>query len=208
MGSTPKVTTMAANPETPSTSTTPALKLVKELKRDEIVFALARVPGTRRLIFGGSDFRVHDVDMAAEKPEPHALGDHGHDSYVTSLAVAGNHWAISGGYDGKLIWWDREGGERVRAIEAHAKWIRDVAATADGATIASVADDMVCRLWDAGTGVLRQELRGHEVQTPQHYPSMLFACAFSADGQYVATADKVGHVVVWDVALGRPAATL
>ena len=70
------------------------------------------MPGTRRLIFGGSDFRVHDVDMAAEKPEPHALGDHGHDSYVTSLAVAGNRWAVSGGYDGKLIWWDLEGGER------------------------------------------------------------------------------------------------
>ena len=200
---------MAANPETPSTSSTPAtLKLVKELKRDEIVFALARVPGTRRLIFGGSDFRVHDVDMAAEKPEPHALGDHGHDSYVTSLAVAGSRWAVSGGYDGKLIWWDLEGGERVRAIEAHAKWIRDVAATADGATIASVADDMVCRLWDAETGALRHELRGHEVQTPHHYPSMLFACAFSPDGRYLATGDKVGHVVVWDVADGRPAATL
>ena len=199
---------MAANPETPSTSSTPALKLVKELKRDEIVFALARVPGTRRLIFGGSDFRVHDVDMAAEKPEPHALGDHGHDSYVTSLAVAGNHRAVSGGYDGKLIWWDLEGRERVRAIDAHAKWIRDVAATADGATIASVADDMVCRLWDAESGALRHELRGHEVQTPQHYPSMLFACAFSPDGRFLATGDKVGHVVVWDVADGRPAATL
>ena len=199
---------MAANQETPSTSSTPALKLVKELKRDEIVLALARVPGTRRLIFGGSDFRVHDVDMAAEKPEPHALGDHGHDSYVTSLAVVGNQWAVSGGYDGKLIWWGLEGGERVRAIEAHAKWIRDVAATADGAAIASVADDMVCRLWDAETGALRHELRGHEVQTPHHYPSMLFACAFSPDGRYLATGDKVGHVVVWDVADGRPATKL
>ena len=199
---------MAANPETPPTSSTPTLKRVKELKRDEIVFALARVPGTQRLVFGGSDFRVHDVDMAAEKPEPHALGDHGHDSYVTSLAVAGSRWAVSGGYDGKLIWWDLERGERVRAIDGHAKWVRDVAATADGATIASVADDMVCRLWDAETGALRQELRGHELQTPHHYPSMLFACAFSPDGRYLATGDKVGHVVVWDVAGGRPAATL
>jgi WD40 repeat protein len=199
---------MAANPETPSTSSTLALKLAKELKRDEIVLALARVPGTRRLIFGGSDFRVHDVDMAAEKPEPHPLGNHGHDSYVTSLAVVGNSWAVSGGYDGKLIWWNLEGGVRVRAVEAHAKWIRDVAVAADGATIASVADDMVCRLWDAETGALRHELRGHEIQTPHHYPSMLFACAFSPDGRYLATGDKVGHVVVWDVADGRAAATL
>jgi WD40 repeat protein len=201
---------MAANPETsspPTPAPTPTLKLVKELKRDEIVFALARVPGTQRLVFGASDFRVYDVDMTGEKREPHALGDRGHDSYVTGLAVA-DRWAVSGGYDGRLIWWDLEQGERVRAIDAHAKWIRDVAASGDGATIASVADDMVCRFWDAGTGALRHELRGHEIETPHHYPSMLFACAFSPDGQFLATGDKVGHIVVWDVAGGRPVATL
>jgi WD40 repeat protein len=37
---------------------------------------------------------------------------------------------------------------------------------------------------------------------------MLFACAFSADGQYLATGDKVGRVVVWNVASARPAITL
>ena len=204
---------MAADPETPPSTSTPTLKLVKELKRDEIVFALARVPDTRRLVFGGSDFQVYDVDMADEKPTPRTLADHGHGSYVTSLAAAGaGRWAVSGSYDGKLFWWDLERRERIRAIDAHANFIRDVAATEAGTsatgTIASVADDMVCRLWDAETGALRHELRGHEAQTPHHYPSMLFACAFSPDGRYVATGDKVGHVVVWDVADGRPAATL
>ncbi len=33
-----------------------SLKVVKELPRKEMVFALAHVPGGRRLIFGGSDF--------------------------------------------------------------------------------------------------------------------------------------------------------
>jgi WD40 repeat protein len=187
---------------------TPTLKLVKELKRDDIIFALARMPGTRRLFFGGSDFQVYDVDMAAEKPEPHALSDRGHDSFVTSLAMVDNRWAVSGGYDGKLIWWDVESGQRVRTVDAHSRWIRDVAVAPDGTTVASVADDMVCRLWDAGTGALHHELRGHEVQTPNHYPSMLFTCIFSPDGRFLATADKVGHVVVWDLAQAQPAATL
>ena len=187
-------------------ATAEAPKVVKELSRKEIVFGLARVPGTRRLIFGGSDFQVYDVDFAQEKPEPKGMG--GHESYVTGVAVAGK-MAISGGfYDGKLIWWELEKGEKVRTVDAHARWIRRVLASPDGSTVASVADDMVCRLWDAETGALRRELKGHQAITPHHYPSMLHACAFSPDGKMVATGDKVGHIVVWEVASGQTVATM
>ena len=37
---------------------------------------------------------------------------------------------------------------------------------------------------------------------------MLYACTFSPDGRFLATGDKVGHVVVWDVTTGSPAVTL
>src|SRR4051794_26746522 len=202
---------MDAKSETSTPAPATTLKLAKELPRKEIVFALAHLPDTRRLVFGGSDFRIYDVDLSREKPEPRALEGQGHESYVTGLVAAdAGRWGISGGYDGRLIWWDLEEGKQVRAVEAHAKWIRKVAATCEcqGATIASVADDMVCRVWDAATGALRHELRGHEATTPHHYPSMLYACAFTPDGRYLATGDKVGHVVIWDVATGKPAATL
>ncbi len=183
----------------------PTLKVIKELPRKEMVFALAHVPGGRRLIFGGSDFGVYDVDLAAEKPEPRKLG--GHESYVSGLAIAGGR-AVSGGYDGRLIWWALDSAGPVRQVDAHTKWIRDVAATVDGSVVASVADDMVCRLWDGQSGAKLHDLSGHAPQTPHHFPSMLYACAFSPDGRYVATGDKVGHVVVWEVASGRQAAAL
>jgi WD40 repeat protein len=183
----------------------PSFKRLKELSRKEMVFVLAHVPGGQRVVFGGSDFGVYDVDLAADKPEPRKLGSH--NSYVNGLAIAGQQ-VVSGGYEGRLIWWDRESGASVREVEAHAKGIRDVAATADGAMVASVGDDMVCRLWDGASGEKRHELRGHAPQTPHHFPSMLFTCTFSPDGQYVATGDKVGHIVVWEVATGRHAATL
>ena len=182
-----------------------APKPVKELSRKEIVFGMARVPGSRRILFGGSDFQVHDVDLAAEKPEAKSLG--AHESYVTGVAVAGKK-AVSGGYDGKLIWWDLDSGSKIRSVDAHSKWIRRVVATPDGSTVASVADDMVCRLWDAESGSIRQELRGHKEITPHHYPSMLHSCAISGDGKFVATGDKVGHIVVWEVATGQPLATM
>jgi hypothetical protein len=107
-----------------------------------------------------------------------------------------------------LIWWDLENGSKVRSVDAHSKWIRRVVATPDGSTIASVADDMVCRLWDADSGALKHELKGHQEITPHHYPSMLHSCAISADGQFVATGDKVGHLVVWEIASGKSVATM
>jgi WD domain, G-beta repeat len=188
---------MAANPDT--------LKVVKDIARKDILFALARVPNSRRLFLGSNDFKVYELDLAADKPEAKELG--GHDSYVTGVALAGKA-LVSGGYDGRLIWWDAESRSKVRAVDAHPKWVRGVAATRDGKVVASVADDMVCRLWDAEAGTLLRELRGHQEQTPHHFPSMLYACAFAPDGKHLATGDKVGHVVVWEVATGKPAATL
>ena len=178
------------------------VRVIKQLARPEIVFAAARKPGTGLVFFGGSDFKVHAVDLAKDKPEPKELG--GHDSYVTGLALAGP-FLVSGGYDGRLIWWDVESGSRVRSVDAHGKWIRRVAATPDGSVVASVADDMVCRLWDVASGRLLHELRGHAEQTPHHFASMLFACAISPDGRRLATGDKVGHINVWEVRLGQQA---
>jgi WD40 repeat protein len=170
-------------------------KVVRELTRPEIVMAVARVPETQVVAFGGSDFRVHRVDLDDDKPEPRELG--AHESYVTCLAIAGP-WLVSGGYDGKLIWWDWASGGKIRTVDAHRRLIRRVLATPDGATIVSVGDDMAARLWNASTGSLERELVGHQAVTPHHFPSMLHACAVAPDGQRVATGDKVGHVVVWN----------
>ena len=83
-----------------------------------------------------------------------------------------------------------------------------MAATPDGSIVASVADDMVCRLWDVSSGRLIRELRGHAELTPSHFSSMLFAVAISRDGRLLATGDKVGHINVWDLESGRSLATL
>ncbi len=181
------------------------MKVLKDLSVNGIVFALARVPGRDRLLFGGSDFKLYDLDLSANKLEPKALGEH--QSYVTGLALT-DKTAVSGGYDGRLIWWDIEARKQIRVVTAHTKWIRKAAISPDGKLIASVADDMVCRLWDAANGQLLRELRGHQEQTPHHFPSMLFTCTFSLDGKLLATADKVGHIVVWETASGKVVKTL
>ena len=143
---------MAANPETPPTVTpTPdKLKVVKELTRNEIVFALARDAGDAAGL-------LRRLRLQGLRRRPGRRRSPSRRSWAATRATSPAwRWParplVSGGYDGRLIWWDLESGSQVRTVEAHAKWIRDVAATPDGTIVASVADDMVCRLWDAETG--------------------------------------------------------
>jgi WD40 repeat protein len=186
-----------ANPE--------KLKSVKQHGLGQLIaLAVVRQP-SGGLFLGGSTFKVYSADPDAAKFELKEMG--AHESYVTGLALAGKT-LVSGGYDGKLIWWDAEKKEKVREVEAHGKWVRHVTATFDGKYVASVADDMACKVWEAATGKLVHDLRGHKEKTPTHYRSMLYACCFSPDGKRLATGDKVGHIVVWDVASGKAVTTL
>lgn len=69
----------SANPE--------KIKLLKQLSRPDIVFAVARKPGTSQLYCGGSDFSVYEIDVDQARPEAKEFGRHA--SYVTGLALAG-----------------------------------------------------------------------------------------------------------------------
>ena len=177
---------------------------VKKLALAGDLLSVARVPGGDRVFVGGNDGKIHLIDLSADKPQPTSWA--GHLSYVSGLVLAGNY-LVSAGSDRKMAWWDAATRQPVRAVEnAHAKWIRQIALAPDGKTIASAGDDMVCRLWDAETGRAVRELRGHPEKTRHHYRSKLFACAFSADGKLLATADQEGRIVVWETASGKQAA--
>ncbi|MSR32150.1 MAG: hypothetical protein EXR99_11645 [Gemmataceae bacterium] len=178
-----------------------SIKQVKNHSRQDILFGIARIPGANKAYVAGSDFKIHEVDFDNAKPEIREFGTHA--SYVTSLKLAGEV-LISGGYDGKLYWWKAAAGEKVRVVDAHKKWIRQLAVSPNGKILASVADDMVPRLWNSQDGKLIQELKGeHQPLTPHHFQSMLYACAFSPDGKVIATADKSGHIVTWEVKTGK-----
>jgi WD40 repeat protein len=179
------------------------LKVSKEIGHKAIAFGIARVPNSMRVYLGCSDFKVYEADLAAAKFEPKEL--YAHESYVTGVALAGKT-LVTGGYDGKLTWFDTAANKIIRSEMSHSKWIRRVVSSPDGKLIASVADDMVCRLWDTATGKRFHELRGHAELTPNGFGSMLYALTFSADGKHLATGDKAGKVKVWEVDSGKPVA--
>jgi len=184
------------------------LKRVKDFGISGIAFCVARDSGSGKLFFGNSDFNIYEVDALAEKPEPAAFEAEGHQSYVTGIVQSSEKQLVSGSYDGNLIWWNSESKKPTRSIKAHERWIRRVTASPDGNIVASVADDMVGKLWDAHSGKTMHTLKDHKEETPDHYPSMLYAVAFSPDGKWLATADKVGHIAIWEVSSGKKAAEL
>ena len=182
------------------------LKSLKRINRQGTVYCLARVPNSGRVYFGGSDFQTYTADLDAAKFEAKSLQKH--NSYVNGVAATENV-LLTGGWDRKLIWWDTKANKIIRtADKAHAKWIRDVVACPNGSCFATIADDMFLRLWNPKTGKLIREMRGHEPLTPQNYPSMLYVCTFSPDGNRIATGDRIGHIVIWDVKTGKSLLTI
>ena len=184
------------------------VKLQKTFSLPAIGFCLATAPDKSLIYTGLSDFSILRANLTSEKIEPSALGAAGHTSYVMGLVRCGET-LVSGGYDCSLIWWNADSGEIIRRVaDAHGKWIRMLAVTPDQTRIASVADDMLTKLWDAATGECLATWGDYESKTPHGFPSMLYAVASSADGKWLATGDRTGRVLVRDATNGQIAATI
>jgi len=183
------------------------IKPLKELNTAGIFLCIARVPETERVIVGSAEAKLFEYDLAADKPEAVAFGE-GHSSYINGVAWTPSG-IVSGGYDGKLVWWDATTRQAIRTVDdAHSKWIRKVVASPNGKRVVSIADDMQVKLWDAESGALLHAFTDHQAITPHHYPSMLYAAAFSTDGMLLATGDKVGHIAIWNADTAEKIATV
>ena len=173
------------------------LKRTNEWKSKDIVFCLTHDAESQRVWLGGSDFGVYEFDTSSEKPERQAFEGEGHTSYVTGMVRIGQV-LVTCSYDGRLCWWDVDERKLIRRIDGHGRWARAIVASPDESTLYTVADDMLCKVWDAKSGEPLQTLQEHAPQTPHHYPSMLYAVAISPDGQWLATGDRVGHTAIWN----------
>ena len=98
---------------------------------------------------------------------------------------------------------DAETGKPTQSVVAHAGWVRDLIAMPDGARLISCGDDMLVKVWDTDTGKLLQTLEGHALRTPQSHVNALYVVALSPDGKYLASADRIGDVRIWELASGK-----
>jgi len=145
-------------------------------------------------VFAGSeDFKVWRFRLAdGSRTELNT------DAWVRGLALTPDgKTLITGGYDGRLIWWPvaAETPEPIRAIEAHDGWVRAVAVSPDGTLVASVGNDLKVRLWNADDGTLVREMAGHE--------SHIYNVIFHPEGKRLVTGDLMANLIDWDVETGK-----
>lgn len=183
------------------------LPVLKSLDVEVDLLSLARIPGGDEVFAGGFNGVVYHVNLAEEKPTARPLTG-GHVSYVSALACC-QDFVLSAGSDHRITWWHRNSQAIVRMQEnAHSSWVRDLAVHPGAGVLASVGDDMVCRLWDIATGNPVAELKGHTLITQHHFRNKLFTCKFSRDGKFLATADQTGRIVIWDFETKKEAAAV
>jgi WD40 repeat protein len=106
---------------------------------------------------------------------------------------------FSAGYDGQVVWWpvEDEAPEPVRRVAAHQGWVRAVAVSPDGTTLASCGNDHLVKLWSVADGKLLGELHGHDCH--------VYNLAFHPSGMALVSGDLKGVVKEWDLAKGTAA---
>ncbi|HTU20630.1 MAG TPA: protein kinase [Gemmataceae bacterium] len=113
-----------------------------------------------------------------------------HASTITALALASDgRVAAVAESNGLVTLHVRSGGTTVR-FRSHEGAVRCLAFAPCHGLLASVGDDNIVRIWETGTGELRNVLRGHQ--------DRITAAAFAPDRCRLATVSRDGFVHLWD----------
>lgn len=147
-------------------------------------------PSGKYVFAGTQDYTIQRFRVADGAATPLV----GHESWCRAFAFPlGGKVLVSGGYDGKLLWWnvDDEKPVPTRTVAAHDGWIRAVAASNDGKQIASCGNDGLVKLWNAADGKLLQTFSKHETHA--------YHLAFHPDGERLVSCDLKCVCKVWNL---------
>lgn len=173
--------------------------LAKTLDHNSPLIACRFDPTGKFLFVGAEDFRVWRWDHAAGTKV-----EYNPESWVRSLAFnKPGDVLITGGFDGRLIWWPATVAEKpaaIRTVDAHKGMIRAIAVSPDGQFLASCGNDLKVKLWKVEDGSLVREMTGHE----RH----IWNVAFHPNGKDLVTGDLVSKFIHWELESGKAARTI
>ena len=173
--------------------------VAKEYAHKSPLIACRFDPRGRYVFASAEDSTVRRWDLKTAKEAVFA----GHESWVFAIAPhPGGETLITGGGDGRLIWWPAAADKPapLRQVQAHRGWVRALAISPDGSIVASCGNDRMIRLWSFADGKPLLELPGHE--------SPVYRVLFTPAGRTLISADLHGRVIEWDHRPGKEARRL
>ncbi|MBX3420761.1 MAG: hypothetical protein KF752_04310 [Pirellulaceae bacterium] len=122
-----------------------------------------------------------------------------HESWIQALAITPDgNLAVSGGGDGRLVWWDMSSAEIscIRSVRAHSDYIRGIALNPAGSRLLSGSYDRSLHLWDVATGQKLRSWNKHEMN--------VYSVEFLPDGNRFLSGDLKGVIYLWDIQADEP----
>ncbi len=166
--------------------------VAKEIKIGSPLISCRYDPSGRYIFAGAQDYQIWRWEPATNKK----VQLKGADAWVRGIAFSPDgKTLLTGGYDGRLLWWPLEGEKPERTVEAHPGWIMGVALSPDGKLIATTGNDKLVKIWNFSDGKLLHTLKGHE--------SVVYNAVFHPQGQQLATSDLKSNILVWDIGPGK-----
>ncbi len=172
----------------------------KELKIGSPLISCRYEPKGRFIFAGAQDYHMWRWEPATGKK----VQLKGADAWVRAIGFSKDgQTMLTGGYDGRLLWWPvsgNEGDKPTRAVDAHHGWIKAVAVSPDGKLIATSGNDRLIKLWNFADGKPVRTLTGHERR--------VYNIAFHPDGTHLVSSDLKCNIFDWEIATGKLARKL
>lgn len=182
------------------------LVLKKEIHLPTAIFSVDKDRSEKRLFAACLDGGVYAVEIESGKYTLLAK----HESYASGVRyIAKTDQVISAGYDGNLLWLSPNESKPLRTTKAHSFWSWKMRTSPNEQYVATVTGQYLAggykyeplperepsvRVFDAVTG--------RSLWDFPHLPPVL-SVTFSPNSRYLAAANMMGEVRVWDLESGK-----